>query len=80
MRLAGLTGLAGGAVGDRTGSADAAGAARAAGDSNHPGLGIAAREGHPISFWEFTRKDAIVTALTIAIAAPYLWLRYFVLA
>ena len=41
-------------------------------------LGIAAREGHPISFWEFTRKGAIVTALTIAIAAPYLWLRYFV--
>ena len=41
-------------------------------------LGIAAREGHPISFWEFTRKGAIVTALTIVIAAPYLWLRYFV--
>lgn len=40
-------------------------------------LGIAAREGHPISFWEFTRKGAIVTILTIAIAAPYLWLRYF---
>jgi Na+/H+ antiporter NhaD/arsenite permease-like protein len=43
-------------------------------------LGIAAREGHPISFWEFTRKGAIVTALTIGVAAPYLWLRYFVLA
>jgi Na+/H+ antiporter NhaD/arsenite permease-like protein len=43
-------------------------------------LGIAAREGHPMSFWEFTRKGAIVTALAIAIAAPYLWLRYFVLA
>ena len=41
-------------------------------------LGIAARAGHPISFWEFTRKGAIVTALTIVIAAPYLWLRYFV--
>lgn len=43
-------------------------------------LGIAAREGHPISFWEFTRKGAVVTALSIAIAAPYLWLRYFALA
>ena len=43
-------------------------------------LGIAAREGHPISFWEFTRKGAIVTALTIGVAAPYLWLRYFVVA
>jgi len=42
-------------------------------------LGIAAREGYPIGFWEFTRKGAAVMALTIAIAAPYLWLRYFVL-
>jgi Na+/H+ antiporter NhaD/arsenite permease-like protein len=43
-------------------------------------LGIARRAEHPISFWEFTRKGAIVTALTIAVAAPYLWLRYFALA
>jgi Na+/H+ antiporter NhaD/arsenite permease-like protein len=43
-------------------------------------LGIAKRAGFPISFWEFTRKGAIVTVITIAIAAPYLWLRYFVLA
>jgi Na+/H+ antiporter NhaD/arsenite permease-like protein len=43
-------------------------------------LGIARRADHPISFWEFTRKGAIVTALTVALAAPYLWLRYFVLA
>jgi Na+/H+ antiporter NhaD/arsenite permease-like protein len=43
-------------------------------------LGIAARAGHPISFWDFTRKGVIVTAVTILIAAPYLWLRYFVLA
>ncbi len=42
-------------------------------------LSIAAREGHPISFWEFTRKGAVITALTTAVAAPYLWLRYFVL-
>lgn len=41
-------------------------------------LGIAAREGYPISFWEFSRKGAIVTALSIAIAVPYVWLRYFV--
>jgi Na+/H+ antiporter NhaD/arsenite permease-like protein len=40
-------------------------------------LGIAARAGSPISFWEFTRKGAVVT---IALAAPYLWLRYFILA
>ena len=43
-------------------------------------LGIAARAGSPISFWEFTKKGAIVTVITIALAAPYLWLRYFLLA
>ena len=41
-------------------------------------LGIAARQGYPMSFWEFTRKGAVVTALSIVIAAPYVWLRYFV--
>jgi Na+/H+ antiporter NhaD/arsenite permease-like protein len=43
-------------------------------------LGIAYRNGTPISFWEFTRKGIVVTAITIAIAAPYIWLRYFALA
>ena len=43
-------------------------------------LGIALRNGTPISFWEFTRKGVIVTVITTAVAAPYLWLRYFVLA
>ena len=43
-------------------------------------LGIARREDNPISFWEFTRKGALVTAVSIALAAVYLWLRYFVLA
>lgn len=43
-------------------------------------LGIAARSGSPISFWEFTKKGAIVTLITVLVAAPYLWLRYFVLA
>ncbi|HEY7596632.1 MAG TPA: ArsB/NhaD family transporter [Actinophytocola sp.] len=42
-------------------------------------IGIAKRAGNPISFWEFTRKGAVVTMITIALAAPYLWLRYFVL-
>jgi Na+/H+ antiporter NhaD/arsenite permease-like protein len=41
-------------------------------------LGIAGREGYPIGFWQFSRKGAVVTAMTIAVAAPYLWLRYFV--
>jgi Na+/H+ antiporter NhaD/arsenite permease-like protein len=43
-------------------------------------LGIAMRAGTPISFWEFTRKGALVTAILIVLAAPYLWLRYFVLS
>ncbi|GAA4553348.1 ArsB/NhaD family transporter [Amycolatopsis samaneae] len=41
-------------------------------------LGIAARSGTPISFWEFTKKGAVVTVITVLVAAPYLWLRYFV--
>ena len=43
-------------------------------------LGIAARSGTPISFWQFTRKGAIVTVVTIVLGAFYLWLRYFVIA
>ncbi|MGB3893410.1 SLC13 family permease [Mycolicibacter sinensis] len=41
-------------------------------------LGIARRAGNPITFWEFTRKGIVVTVVSIALAAPYLWLRYFV--
>ncbi|WP_409180457.1 ArsB/NhaD family transporter [Amycolatopsis sp. VS8301801F10] len=40
-------------------------------------LGLAARAGAPISFWEFTKKGAVVTLITVLVAAPYLWLRYF---
>ncbi|MGI5290279.1 hypothetical protein ACQEVF_44045 [Nonomuraea polychroma] len=36
-------------------------------------VGIAARNGTPISFWTFTRCGLIVTT---AVATPYLWLRY----
>lgn len=43
-------------------------------------LGIAARGDNPISFWEFTRKGAVVTVVSAALAALYLWLRYFVLS
>ncbi|WP_406816226.1 SLC13 family permease [Mycobacterium sp. M23085] len=42
-------------------------------------LGIAVRSGNPISFWEFTRKGVLVTLLSTALCALYLWLRYFVL-
>ncbi|MCV7399311.1 ArsB/NhaD family transporter [Mycobacterium fragae] len=43
-------------------------------------LGIARGSGNPISFWEFTRKGAVVTAMSIALSAIYLWLRYFALS
>ncbi|MEO5982130.1 MAG: ArsB/NhaD family transporter [Pedococcus sp.] len=43
-------------------------------------LGIAARNGHPISFWQFTKYGLVVTAVTVSISWVYLWLRYFALA
>jgi hypothetical protein len=43
-------------------------------------LGIALRSGNPISFWEFTRKGIVITTISTALCAVYLWLRYFVLA
>ncbi|MGH3473991.1 MAG: SLC13 family permease [Aeromicrobium sp.] len=48
--------------------------------ANVVAIGIAYRNGTPISFWEFTKKGAIVTFITIAIAVPYVWLRYFAFA
>jgi Na+/H+ antiporter NhaD/arsenite permease-like protein len=43
-------------------------------------IGIALRSGNTISFWEFTRKGVLATALSAVVCALYLWLRYFVLA
>jgi Na+/H+ antiporter NhaD/arsenite permease-like protein len=43
-------------------------------------LGVAARADNPISFWEFTRKGALVTVISAGLSAVYLWLRYFVLS
>jgi Na+/H+ antiporter NhaD/arsenite permease-like protein len=43
-------------------------------------VGIALRAGKPISFWEFTRKGVVVTAISTVLCAIYLWLRYFVLS
>ena len=58
--------------------ADLGGNATAIGASaNVVVLGIAMRNGHPISFWTFTKYGLIVTAVTIVLCVPYLWLRYF---
>jgi Na+/H+ antiporter NhaD/arsenite permease-like protein len=61
--------------------ADLGGNATAVGASaNVVVLGLAARNGTPITFWEFTRYGVVVAALSGLLALPYLWLRYFVLA
>lgn len=43
-------------------------------------IGIALRAGYSVSFWEFTRKGIVITALSTVLSALYLWLRYFVFA
>jgi Na+/H+ antiporter NhaD/arsenite permease-like protein len=61
--------------------ADLGGNATAIGASaNVVVLGVADRSGHHISFWQFSRYGLIVTAVTIAVSAVYVWLRYFALA
>ncbi len=57
--------------------ADLGGNATAIGASaNVVVAGIAKKNGHPISFWEFTRYGVVVAVVTLAIATPYLLLRF----
>jgi Na+/H+ antiporter NhaD/arsenite permease-like protein len=59
--------------------ADLGGNATAIGASaNVVVTGFSQRSGYPISFWHFTRYGLVVTVVTVVIAWPYLWLRYFV--
>ncbi|NLU71336.1 ArsB/NhaD family transporter [Streptomyces sp. HNM0575] len=61
--------------------ADLGGNATAIGASaNVVVLGIAERNRTPITFWHFTKYGLVVTAVTVALAAVYVWLRYFALA
>lgn len=48
-----------------------------AASANVVAIGIAARTGHPISFWRFTKYGIVVTALSTLMAWVYVWLRYF---
>ncbi|WP_274562857.1 ArsB/NhaD family transporter [Streptomyces spiramyceticus] len=58
--------------------ADLGGNATAIGASaNVVVLGIAERNRQPISFWQFTKYGLVVTAVTVALAAVYVWVRYF---
>lgn len=43
-------------------------------------LGIAAKNGEPISFWGFTKYGIVVTVGTLVVAWLYVYLRYFALA
>jgi Na+/H+ antiporter NhaD/arsenite permease-like protein len=57
--------------------ADLGGNATAIGASaNVVVTGIAKRNEHPISFWEFTKYGSVVALVTLAIATPYLLIRY----
>ncbi|TDD43818.1 hypothetical protein E1286_28190 [Nonomuraea terrae] len=58
---------------DLGGNATAVGAA-----ANVVIIGIAARNGTPITFWQFTRYGVVVTLVTVALSVPYLWLRYLI--
>ena len=40
-------------------------------------LGMAARYGSPISFWEFTKYGLVVVLVSAVVSSAYLWLRYF---
>jgi Na+/H+ antiporter NhaD/arsenite permease-like protein len=48
-----------------------------AASANVVAIGIAARTGHHISFWQFTRYGIVVTVLSTTMAWGYVWLRYF---
>jgi Na+/H+ antiporter NhaD/arsenite permease-like protein len=45
--------------------------------ANVVAVGIAQRAGHPISFWDFTKRGAAVTGVSFLLSVAYLWLRYF---
>ncbi|GAA4515925.1 MULTISPECIES: SLC13 family permease [Nonomuraea] len=49
-----------------------------AASANVVAIGLAARSGHKITFWQFTKYGILVTAISTAMAWLYVWLRYFV--
>jgi Na+/H+ antiporter NhaD/arsenite permease-like protein len=42
--------------------------------------GIAERNGYHIGFWQFAKYGVVVTAVTVLLCVPYLYLRYFAFA
>ena len=45
--------------------------------ANVVAVGLAAKAGYKISFWQFAKYGIPITIISIAIAAPYLFLRFF---
>lgn len=45
--------------------------------ANVVAVGIAKRTGHPVSFWDFTKRGVVVTTMSFVLSLGYLWLRYF---
>jgi len=39
---------------------------------------LAARDGHPITFWQFFRYGSVVVLMSLAVSTVYLWVRYLV--
>jgi Na+/H+ antiporter NhaD/arsenite permease-like protein len=48
-----------------------------AASANVVAIDIARRNGHPISFWQFTKYGIVVTFASSVLAWFYVWLRYF---
>jgi Na+/H+ antiporter NhaD/arsenite permease-like protein len=48
--------------------------------ANNVVVGLADRAGSPVAFWDFTRRGAVVTAVSFVISVGYLWARYFALS
>ncbi|OLT37312.1 hypothetical protein BJF79_29900 [Actinomadura sp. CNU-125] len=48
-----------------------------AASANVVAIGIAAKSGHPISFWQFTKYGVVVTVMSTLMAWVYVALRYF---
>jgi Na+/H+ antiporter NhaD/arsenite permease-like protein len=47
--------------------------------ANIVSVGIAKRNGFPISFWRFLRYSFFITLMSLVVSTLYIWLRYFLL-
>jgi Na+/H+ antiporter NhaD/arsenite permease-like protein len=45
--------------------------------ANVVAIGLAAAAGHKIGFWQFAKYGIPATVLSMAVAIPYVMLRYF---